>query len=236
MPFRHARVALRLTGGYRQGSDGEILAEPVDVSGRLDPVVRLLDLPVRADDERGTDNAHHLLAVVHLLAVRAVGGEHRPVRIGQQGERDAFLVAEPRQLGRGIRGDPEHSQSHRREVGQALAEVARLFGAARSHRRGVEVDDHSLTAQRRQRHRVAISVLEREVRRLVAGLEPFSGHRAFSLRAEKADSTGYRFSTWAAMTGAMARNARPRWLIASFSSGGSSAVVTVIPSGTKIGS
>src|SRR5690606_41763590 len=39
-----------------------------------------------------------------------------------------------------------------------------------------------------------------------------------------------------AMTGTSARNARPRWLIASFSSGDISAVVRVSPSGTKIGS
>jgi hypothetical protein len=38
------------------------------------------------------------------------------------------------------------------------------------------------------------------------------------------------------MTGASARKARPRWLIASFSSGAISAVVRDAPSGTKIGS
>jgi hypothetical protein len=39
-----------------------------------------------------------------------------------------------------------------------------------------------------------------------------------------------------AMTLAIARKARPRWLIASLSRGASSAVVVSMPSGTKIGS
>ncbi len=39
-----------------------------------------------------------------------------------------------------------------------------------------------------------------------------------------------------AMTLAIARKARPRWLIASLSCGASSAVVVSMPSGTKIGS
>ena len=54
----------------------------------------VLDLAVGADDERGAGNAHHLLAIHVLFLQNAEGDGDFFVGIGQQGERQGFLVGE----------------------------------------------------------------------------------------------------------------------------------------------
>src|SRR5205807_3326035 len=105
------------------------------------------------------------------------------------------------------------------QVGEAVAEVAGLLGAAGGHRGRVEVDDHPLPAERGQLYLVAFRVRQAEIGRRIAGFESLGGHEVTSL-----------------MNGARARKARPRWLIASLASGVISAVVWQKPCGTKIGS
>src|ERR1017187_2336953 len=60
----------------------------------LDLVVDFLDRAVRADDEGGALDAHHLLAVHVLLFIDAVGFGGGPVLVRQQGERQIVLLFE----------------------------------------------------------------------------------------------------------------------------------------------
>jgi len=54
----------------------------------------VLDLTVGADDEGGTGDAHHLLAVHVLFLQDAEGDGDFFFGIGQQSERQGFLVSE----------------------------------------------------------------------------------------------------------------------------------------------
>ena len=99
--------------------------------GGLDVVLRVGDLALLVDDERRADHALNGLAVHLLLAVRAVGRQHLAVGIGQQRERQLLGVAELGQLLRLVGGDADDVEAGAVEFGQAVAEVARLLGAAR---------------------------------------------------------------------------------------------------------
>ena len=69
--------------------EAEVLAQLGDVAGGLDVVLRQLDLAVLVDDERRADHALDDLAVELLLAEGAVRRHHRPVRVGEQRDRQA---------------------------------------------------------------------------------------------------------------------------------------------------
>ena len=73
----------------------------------LDVVLGDLDLALFVDDERGADDALHGLAVHHLLAVGAPGGQHLAVGIGQQREGELLVVAELGELLRLVGGDAD---------------------------------------------------------------------------------------------------------------------------------
>ena len=67
----------------------------------------VLDLAIRADDERGAGNSHDLLPVHVFFLQDAIGDRHLLVDVGQQGERQALFFCEFF-LGRGlIRGYPK---------------------------------------------------------------------------------------------------------------------------------
>src|SRR5258705_12172537 len=101
--------------------DAEVAAEFGDVSGGLDVVHRVLDASVRADHEGGPDDALYRTAVVLLLAVGAVRGEHRLVGVGDQREVQSVTVAEGGQLGGRVGGDADHLETGRLERGQRVA-------------------------------------------------------------------------------------------------------------------
>src|SRR5579875_1969572 len=58
--------------GLRLLRKPELVEKPGHMPGRLDVVERVLDPAVGADDERGTNDAHHRLAVIGFLPVGAV--------------------------------------------------------------------------------------------------------------------------------------------------------------------
>lgn len=60
----------------------------------LDLFEDVLDLAIGADDESRASNSHDLLAVHILFLQNPVGDGYLLVRIGQEGERQAFLVGE----------------------------------------------------------------------------------------------------------------------------------------------
>src|SRR5690348_9376495 len=108
-------------------SDAEVLAESGHVAGCLDVVVGAGDLPVWVDHEGRPDHTDRLLAVKHLLPVGAVGLFYLVAGVGQQGEVQAVAVAEPGELGRRVRGDPEDRDPGRGQGLDAVAEVARFL-------------------------------------------------------------------------------------------------------------
>src|SRR3954469_7981599 len=87
-----------LLGTLRGSVETELPAQLGHVPGRLDVVGGLLDAPIGVDDEGRADHAHRLLAVELLRAVRAVGGEHLLVGVGDQRDAEVLLLPEPHQL------------------------------------------------------------------------------------------------------------------------------------------
>src|SRR5690606_15055383 len=156
----------------------ELALDPVHVAGGLHVVEGLLHGHVRADDEGGADDALHHAAVVLLLAEGAVGLQGGLVRVAEQREGQALLVAEGGELLRGVRGDAEHGEPRGVEGPQVVPEVAGLRGAPGGHRRGVEVDDRAAAGgldHLAQRHRVPVGVGEGEVGGGVARLQARAG-------------------------------------------------------------
>src|SRR6478752_9206293 len=122
--------------------ESEVAAELGDVASGLDVVEGVGDLSGLVDDDSAADDALHRLAVELLLTEGAPLVHHHSVRVGQQGDGQAFLVAELRELGGGIGRDAEHGVAVGLERLEGVAEVAGLRRAPRGHRRRVEVDDH----------------------------------------------------------------------------------------------
>src|SRR6478672_2545493 len=165
-----------LSGRVRLVGDAEVAAELGHVAGRLDVVERVRDLALLVDDEGRADDALDGLAVELLLTPGAVGGVDREVLVAQQRDGEVVVLAELRELGRLVLGDPDDLVAVPAERLEGLAEVARLLGAAGGHRRGVEVDDDLAAGEVREAHRLSSVVGEAERRGLLAGLE-LRGHR-----------------------------------------------------------
>ena len=117
------------------GSDGQVAAQLGDVPGGLDVVLRHRDLALLVDDERRADDALNGLAVHRLLAEGAPRGEHLAVRVGQQREGQFLVVAELGELGRLVGGDADDVEPGVVELGEVVAKVAGLLGAARASTR-----------------------------------------------------------------------------------------------------
>src|ERR1700754_4641744 len=88
-PRRHDSA--RRTESWRNRSgQTELRAQRRHVAVGLDVVLRQLDQAVRPDHHGGPDDAGDRAAVLHLLAVRAVGDQRRRGPVG--GEREGQLL------------------------------------------------------------------------------------------------------------------------------------------------
>src|SRR5690349_8394625 len=102
------RVGGRSARGRGWSVDAEVASQLGHVAGRLDVVLGVRDGPGLVDHEGAADDALDGLAVELLLAVGAVALHHRLVRVGQQRDGEADLLAELRELLRLVRGDAEY--------------------------------------------------------------------------------------------------------------------------------
>ena len=89
------------------------------------------------------------------------------VRVGQQGEWQGLLLAEPGERRGVVGGDAHHRQAG--EGGQAVAEVTCLRRASGGEGRRVGVEQHPPTPQVAQPDPRAVRVEEGEVGRRIAG-------------------------------------------------------------------
>src|SRR5690554_4003319 len=119
----------------------QVLFDSGDVAGGLDVAVLPLDLPVGADHEGGADDPLVLLAVVLLLPPHPEGLGERVVLVRQEGEGQAFLLAELGIALRGVGTDSDDLVAGGEEVVVGVAEVACLCGATGSHRLRIEEHD-----------------------------------------------------------------------------------------------
>jgi len=193
------------------------------VAGRERHRRQLADVP-GADDVAaavgiGADRLDHTLDLVDVTAVR--GGPGAPL-VAVDGpevaggvrplvpDRDAVRM-QPVDVGR----TPQEPQ----QLTEDAAGV-QLLGGQQREALG-EVEAHLVTEDAARPGAGAVGLLHPVVQHVVDEVEVLPHQSSFS-------------KPWS--TGTMARTAWPRWLMASFSSGVSSALVTVLPSATKIGS
>ena len=110
------------------------------VLGRLDGALAGV---VHRHQEGGADDTLDHLAVVLLLAERAVGLQGLLGRVRQQLDGEVVVRAELRQRLRLVRADAEDLHAGVIELAEILGEIARLGGAARGVGARVEVHDHA---------------------------------------------------------------------------------------------
>ena len=103
-----------------------------DVPGRPHVVERVLDAALRVDHEGRADDAHDDLAVVQLVAPHAVLRVDPVVGIAQQVVGEPVLLAEAAELLGLVARDAEDRVARGLQRREAVAEVARLFRAARA--------------------------------------------------------------------------------------------------------
>ena len=157
----------------------EVALELVDVAGGLHVVLGdrngAVPLLVDVDDEGRADHPLDELAVEQLFPVRAVSVERLFVRIGQQRKTARLLLAELNEFFLSVRRDADHVHPRGIEFVHRRCEVDCLGSAARSQGRWIEVDDHTLSSEVRERYILAVRVRQGKGRRRIAIAEP-SGH------------------------------------------------------------
>ena len=126
-------------------------------------------------------------AVAVLLDPGAVLLGDLAALVGQQREREPVLVGELAQVLDRVGRDAQHDRVGGLVVGRVVARAARLGGAPRGVRLGVEVDEPPLAVEVGQADVVAVLVVEREVGCGPAGVDHelllrSSRRAAFSLR------------------------------------------------------
>jgi len=219
-------------------ADAQLGQAPVRLPRRAEPRERLVDAPVDvprgellvARHRRGQRGQVAVLVVERrddLLELRGHGPHARARRVHQRPDRvvgtDDELLLDDRERPRA-----PHGARDRLQVAREQAQQGRLPGAVLADEtdalprrdRQVEPVDHG-PPRVAEGHRVG-DELHRPGPDVVVGHQP------------PAPSSGPARTR--ATTGASARNACPRWLMAFFSAGLSSAHVRVSPSGTSAGS
>lgn len=105
------------------------------------------DFAVGADQERGSGNSHHFLAVHVLFFHYAELVNDGLVFIGEEGVRKFVLVFEFLLGGGSVGGDAEYGDSGLGEFAVCVAEPARFYGSTGGVGPGVEEQDYGLAAK-----------------------------------------------------------------------------------------
>src|SRR4029079_5309599 len=130
---------------------------------RLDTAEDLLDHAVGPDDDGRPLDAHVLLAGEALLHPEAVALRQLVAGIGQEREREAVLLPEPRVRLLAVGADPEHQGARFPEGVPGVADPTCLLRAAGRVVALVEVQDDLLPARVGEPHRVAFLGRQLEV-------------------------------------------------------------------------
>ena len=104
--------------------------------------------------------------------------------VGEEGEVETVLVAEPAVARHVVGGDPQDHGPLGLQLRGAVAEGAGLLGAAGRVVLGIEVEHHGPAAEVGQPDLPAVIGGHREIRGVVALFDPI-GHRGFSSGSEK---------------------------------------------------
>src|SRR5690606_2249060 len=116
------------------------------MAGGLDVAVLPLDLALGAEHERGPDDPLVLLAVVLLGAPGAQLFGQLVVLVGEERERQPFLLPEPGVALGWIGADAHDLVTGLEQIAIGVAAVAGLGSATRSHGLGIADDDQALAA------------------------------------------------------------------------------------------
>src|SRR6185369_8579609 len=128
----------------------------------------LLDDAVGPDPHGRADDAGHLLAVHHLLAVGAVRRHGLLRRVREQGERQLVLGAELLVRRAVVGRDTEHHRPALLVGLPVVAEAARFLRTAGRVVLRIEIEDDVLAGEVGERDLLAVLVGERECGRLLA--------------------------------------------------------------------
>src|SRR5271155_476684 len=147
------------------------------MAGHFDLVPDLAHHAVLVDQKGGALDPHVFAAIHALLDPHAIGFGHLAVGVGAQDERQLGLFFELVVRGDRVARHADHDGASLAVIGDRVAEAARLGGAARGVVLWIEIEDHRLAAQPRQRDRAVAVGGHREIGGLVAWLD---AHRAMS--------------------------------------------------------
>ena len=204
---RMRQPRLSTAQGRSSRSAPELGEDAGGVAVGLDVVPGPFDPAVLVEEEGGAQDADRGAAVAGLLPPGAPAVHDGVVGVGQEGEAQAVLVAEPLVAGGVVGGDADHRDAGGLEAGQVVVELAGLLGAARGVVGRVEVDEHLAALEVVQRHRVAVLVGQGERRRLGALFE--LGHRGPPRAVRTLDCTARRPPGRRRPPGCRARPGRP---------------------------
>ena len=107
----------------------------------------VLDLPIRADDECGASNPHHLLSVHVLFLQDAICHGHFLVLIGEQAEGKVVLILKLLLRFRRVGRDAQNHGPSFLNLLVRVAEPASLNGSARRVGSREKIEDHGLSPQ-----------------------------------------------------------------------------------------
>src|SRR6266576_1116157 len=129
------------------------------------------ELALLVHDECRANDAHELPPVERLLTPHAPRLRDLVVGVGEQRELQPVLVGELQLLLDRVGADADHGGLQLLQLWERVLQVARLLRAPRGVGLRVEVHDDALPLEARQAHELAVLVLQRECRRLVADRE-----------------------------------------------------------------
>ena len=105
------------------------------------------DLAVRSDQERGSCDSHHLLAVHVLFLQYTELVDDGFILVGEKGVRKFILIFELLLSRGGVGGDAEDSDSGLGEFAVCVAEPARFYGSTRGVGLRIEEQYHGFAAK-----------------------------------------------------------------------------------------
>jgi hypothetical protein len=133
------------------------------------------DFAFGVDHERGSFDAHILLAVHALFLEHVKFFDHGLVFVGQQGIRQVVLFFEFLLGGDLIGGDAEYNGSSLLDFLECVAEPARFYGSTGRVGLGIKKQDHILAAIVFQRDGLALFIRQGELGGFIINFHSFFG-------------------------------------------------------------
>ena len=137
----------------------------------FDVVPDVLDLSVRADQERAAHDAQKRLAQEFLHAACTVGFDHLEVGIAEQRKIELLLLREGRLSFHGLAAGAQNGYAQFVELLLCVTKLGRFCRSTGSIGFGEKEQDDALAAVVAQRNVIAVIRLQGEIRSLIAWLE-----------------------------------------------------------------